>query len=75
MTSPLFQNEPKPGSNGIFALINNLRGGNPQAVYDKMYKDNPQFRDFANAMRGKTPEQAFGEYGFDFSQFRGMMGR
>jgi hypothetical protein len=34
---------------------------------------NPQFRDFANSMRGKSPEQAFQEQGFDFSSFKGMM--
>ena len=71
--NPLFQNDPKPGSGGIFGLIGQLKGGNAQALYDRMYQSNPQFRDFANSMRGKTPEQAFQENGFDFSQFKGLM--
>lgn len=75
MPNPLFQNDPKPGSTGIFGLINQLRGGNPKQMFDQMYQSNPQFRDFANSMKGKTPEQAFRENGFDFDQVKGMMGR
>lgn len=75
MPNPIFQNDPKPGNAGIFGLIKQLRNGGDQQVFDQMYRTNPQFRDFANSMRGKSPEQAFQERGFDFSQFRGMMGR
>ena len=75
MANPLFDNQPKPGSGGIFGLIRQLRGGDPQQLYDQMYQTNPQFRDFANSMRGKTPEQAFSEQGFDFNQFKNMIGR
>lgn len=42
-------------------------------MFDQMYQQNPQFRDFANSMKGKTPEQAFQEKGFDFSQFKNMV--
>jgi hypothetical protein len=38
-----------------------------------MYKQDPQFRDFANSVKGKTPEQAFQERGLDFGQFRNMI--
>lgn len=47
--------------------------GSPQAAYDQMYKNNPEFRQFADSMRGKTPEQAFKENGLDFGQVRSLM--
>lgn len=34
---------------------------------------NPQFAQFAQRMQGKTPEQAFAEFGLDYSQFRGIL--
>lgn len=74
MPNPIFQNQQRQaGGNGIFGLIKQLKNGNPQQLFDQMYQENPQFRDFANSMKGKTPEQAFQEKGFDFGQFRGMM--
>lgn len=75
MANPIFQNRPQQDNGGIFGLISQLRNGNPQMMFDQMYQTNPEFRDFANSMRGKTPEQAFRENGLDYSQFRGMMGR
>ena len=45
----------------------------PDAVYQQMYQTNPQFRQFADSMSGKSPEQAFSEYGYDFSQFQQMV--
>ena len=38
-------------------------------IFNNLYQSNPQFRQFADSMRGKTPEQAFQEYGLDYSQF------
>ena len=73
MPNPLFENQPQPGNQGIFGLIRQLRGGGADAMFNQMYQSNPQFRDFANSMRGKTPEQAFRERGFDFDQIKGMM--
>lgn len=75
MTSPVFSSN---GGSGIFSRLKGLKdaiGGNPQAVFDQMYSSNPEFRDFANSMRGKSPEQAFKEKGYDYSQVRKMMGR
>ncbi len=39
-------------------------------IFNKMYQSNPQFRNFADSMQGKTPEQAFQEQGLDYNQFR-----
>lgn len=41
-------------------------------MFNQMYQNNPQFRQFADSMRGKTPEQAFKENGLNFNQFKNM---
>ena len=70
MGNPIFDNQPKAGTGSIFDFIKGIQ--NPQQMFDNLYSTNPQFRDFANSMKGKTPEQAFRENGFDYNQFRGM---
>lgn len=48
---------------------NNLVGN---MIFNSLYRSNPQFRQFADSMRGKTPEQAFQEQGLDYSQFQNI---
>lgn len=70
MVSSIFGD--KPG-NSILAAVNQVRAmGNPNAAYTQMYQSNPQFRQFADSMRGKTPEQAFRENGLDYNKFRNL---
>lgn len=73
MPNPIFNNQPKQGGNSIFSLISQLKNGDSKSVFDNLYNSNAQFRDFANSMKGKTPEQAFREKGYDYEQFKGMM--
>lgn len=71
MTSSIFGNR---GGNTILDAVRQVRSmGNPDAAYAQLYQTNPQFRQFADSMRGKTPEQAFRENGLDFGQFRNIM--
>lgn len=44
--------------------------GDPNQAYAQLYQSNPQFRQFADSMRGKTPEQAFRENGLNYEDFR-----
>lgn len=77
MASSLFQNQMPNNGNNIINAISNLKSvaqGNPQALFERMMQNNPQFRTFAQSMQGKTPEQAFKEYGLDYDQIRGLMG-
>lgn len=61
------------GGNSILSAVQQLRAlGNPNQAYAQLYQSNPQFRQFADSMRGKTPEQAFRENGLDFGQFRNI---
>jgi hypothetical protein len=71
MGNILFQNSPKPKGNPILDQLAQIRQAGPSnAVFNQMYQTNPQFRQFADSMRGKTPEQAFRENGLDFNQFK-----
>lgn len=70
MTSSIFG---RSNGNSILAVVQQLRKGNPQAIYSQMYQTDPRFRQFADSMRGKSPEQAFRENGLDFDQIRGLI--
>lgn len=54
-------------------VIRDLMQKNPQEMYESMYQSNPQFREFADSMSGKSPQQAFNEAGYDFNQIQQMM--
>lgn len=71
MANPLFQNQANNSGNPISNMINSLKAQGPsEAVFNAMYNNNPNFRQFADTVRNKTPEQAFREHGLDFNQFR-----
>lgn len=68
MASSIFRNSL---NSNISNKVNGLKSmGSSNAVFNQMYSTNPNFRAFANSMRGKSPEQAFRENGLDFSAFR-----
>lgn len=70
MGNILFKDSPQPQGNSILSQIQQVRQAGPSSiVFGKLYQSNPQFRQFANSVKGKTPEQAFSEHGLDFSQF------
>lgn len=50
-----------------------LRSGNPEQIAQQMMQNNPQFRQFVEQNKGKTPEQVAKEHGIDLSQFKTMM--
>ena len=43
-----------------------------QMIFNRLYQSNPQFRAFADSMRGQDPQQAFQERGLDYSQFQNI---
>ena len=47
-----------------------MQGNNPNAVYNYMIKNNPQFAQFVEANKGKSPEQIAQENGIDLNQIR-----
>ena len=72
---PMMMSTPgmQPAGNPILSQLAQLRQAGPSGkVFNQMYQSNPQFRQFADSMRDKTPEQAFYENGLDFNQFKNM---
>ena len=71
MGNILFQNNQSKSNNSIINLIQQAKQMGPSGtVYSQLYASNPRFRDFANTMQVKGPEQAFREAGLDFNQFK-----
>ena len=56
-----------------FNNIKSMAGGDASGFVMYMAQTNPQFASFAHNLVGKTPEQAFAEYGLDYSQFKGFL--
>lgn len=54
-------------------LMKMLQSGNPEQIAQQMIQNNPQFRQFVEQNKGKTPEQVARENGIDLSQFKNMM--
>ncbi len=60
-------------NNTPLVQLQQLRQQGPSNVlFNKMYNNNPQFKQFADSMQGKTPEQAFNENGLDFNRFKNL---
>lgn len=49
----------------IAQIKNMLDGKNPDAVFNELMKNNPQFRNFIESNRGKSPEDIARENGID----------
>lgn len=72
--NPLFQ---AMNDNNKMAQVANimrmLKSGNPEQIAQQMMQNNPQFRQFVEQNKGKTPEQVAREYGVDLNQIKSMM--
>ncbi len=54
-------------------IINILKNGNPNAIYNQMLNNDPQFRSFVDQNKGKTPEQIAEDYGIDINQIKSFL--
>lgn len=72
MGNILFQNNPKNNNTPLVQLQQIRQQGPSNVLFNQMYQSNPQFKQFADSMRGKTPEQAFQENGLDFNRFKNL---
>lgn len=66
-------NSPMNKMRQVANLMKMLRSGNPEQIAQQMMQINPQFRQFMEANKGKTPEQVAQEHGIDLNQFKNMM--
>lgn len=55
------------GMGDIMKIMSMVRGKDPNAVMGMLAQKNPQFRQFMESCKGKTPEQVAQEYGVDLS--------
>ena len=66
-------NNPMNKMRQVANLMKMLRSGNPEQIAQQMMQNNPQFRQFVEANKGKTPEQVAREHGIDLNQIKSMM--
>lgn len=66
-------NSPANKMGQVANLMKMLRSGNPEMIAQQMMQSNPQFRQFVEQNKGKTPEQVAREYGVDINQIKSMM--
>lgn len=57
----------------IAGIVQMLKSGNPEQIAQNLMQQNPRFKAFVEANKGKTPEQVARENGVDFSQIMGMI--
>lgn len=61
----------------MMAQIQNLQkmmqGRNPDQMYNYLIKTNPQFAQFVETNKGKTPEQIANENGIDFATLKQLL--
>lgn len=67
MTSSLYQDQISGPIQNAVRIYRQIVGNNPDAAITLLYQTNPAFRQFADTMKNKTPQQAFGENGHDYS--------
>ena len=73
MGNILFQNNQPNNGNSVLGMINSLRNQGPSNVlFNQMYQNNPNFKQFADQVRNMSPEQAFRHYGLDINKFRDL---
>lgn len=66
-------NSPMNKMGQVANVLKMLRSGNPEQIAQQMMQSNPQFRQFVEANKGKTPEQVAREYGVDLNQLKNMI--
>lgn len=71
--NPLMQAMTGGRMNQAMDMLRMMKNGNPEQIFQSMMNSNPQFRQFVEANKGKTPEQVAQENGIDLSRFKGMM--
>lgn len=50
------------------AQLRSMMQGDPSALIANLTKNNPQFAQFVAQNRGRTPQEAFRAYGYDFDE-------
>lgn len=59
--------------NPILKLLAQLKQRDPNEVYRSMYQNNPQFRQFVDNNKGKSPKQIATDYGIDIDTIKALL--
>jgi hypothetical protein len=62
-----------PNINSILGLIPQLRRQNPDALINQLEQNNPQFKQFIDANKGKSVEQIASDYGIDINSLKWLL--
>lgn len=53
----------------MLQLMQTLKNGNDEQIFNGLMQNNPQFRQFMEQNKGKTPEQVAREKGIDLNSY------
>lgn len=72
--NPILQMLNRPNQSNLLSQINSLLSGkNPDAVFSDLMQNNPQFKSFVEANKGKSPEQIAKENNIDINMIKSML--
>lgn len=72
--NPILSALNQPNQKNLLSQINSLLSGkNPDAVFSELLQNNPQFKSFVEANKGKSPEQIAKENGLNIEQIKAML--
>lgn len=72
--NPLMNAIGRNSNPNIMNIFQMLKNGNPEQIAMNLMQRNPQFRQFIEANKGKSPEQVAKENGFDLAQIMRRFG-
>jgi hypothetical protein len=49
-------------------MLRQMMQGDPTPIINNLMQTNPSFAQFAQQIKGKTPQEAFQQYGYDFDE-------
>lgn len=71
--NPILQRMNGQKNQNNISSIKDILSGDPNKVMQNMMSNNPQFADFVNKNKGKSPQQIAMEYGVDFNQIKNLL--
>ena len=67
------QNPIKKRNNSFIDALSSIKSMGPSnAAFNQMYQNNPEFRKFADSVKGLSPEEAFSRNGLNFNNFKNL---
>jgi len=74
MPSPFMSQFQQPSNmSQQMASLRSILQGDTSAMVSQLARTNPSFAQFVAQNRGRTPQQAFQAYGYDFQQVMGLI--